>query len=73
METKFKQGREYLIKSYNNLLKIKILYITKTSYNIEWENGYKEWKLIKDFDSDYMLIEELELNIPFININNLKK
>jgi hypothetical protein len=72
METKFKQGRQYLIKNYGNLLKVKILDVTKTSYKTEWESGYREWKTINDFENENLLIEELEIRLPF-NINDLKK
>jgi RecJ-like exonuclease len=62
---KLLENHTYLIrKSFNTELNsITVLCITKEAYKLRWNNDnnytYTNWNLIKDFDDDYRLVEDI--------------
>ena len=63
-----KIGEIYLVKYMGNIHKIKVVDVTKTSYEYEFiKSGYSEFILKEDFNSKFTIIEKLssENNLLF--------
>lgn len=67
----YKKGYSYLVRTLGGTVwKIKIVEITETSFNIQYESGNKSWMTKKDFDFEYTFIEELKKTVSSIFYNS---
>ena len=58
-EIKLKNGHSYLIRKYSSVDKITVCEITKTSIQIKWEGGNKQWMELESFEMEYYILEDL--------------
>lgn len=61
--TLFNAQKQYLVKdlypSNSSIYKIKILSVTNTCYELEYESGVRSWKIIDEYNKEVKVIEDL--------------